>query len=357
MAVCRWTHTAARARCVAAAAVCLFAGGCEEYETPPEVTLVVPPTGTFFVGDPIALQFSMPVDVDTLAIRVWADDRDLENELRSGSPLLDGCTAAPGSCGANSLTVDGSGTSATFVADPATLGRPDVPLLLEVVPGLRGRNGAVRRYRELFDFQFKPTEVDETPVAFNEGAHTLVAILDEPLPVIINLLCDFDRGPGNAVAVLGAEGVPVDGAPEQTGEPSELRLETGERGYVIFADVALRLAPDGTRFFESEPFTIALRFGSIRARIGGTRLTGVVSDDPDTGRQRIDGTMSFETFGIDVDGQAPFDYPPGSTTFVARWYERDEMPPGSPTICGSLCGDVPQQCDPPEGFPGEGFCE
>lgn len=339
-------------RALAAVVGCLAA--CAEYVEPPEVDLVAPPTGTFFVGDAVELRFSMPIEPESFALRVWSDQRDIELVLLADAPLLDNCR--PGACAEHTLSLAPDARGATLVLDPSTLGKPDVPYLLEVVPGLRGANGAVRRYTEYFDFQFKPAEVDDTPVEFDEGHHIIVAVLEQPLPAIINLICDFRRGPGNRVAALGAEGDPVAGAPENTGEPDQLRVDDSAQGYVIFAHATLRESADGTRFFESEPFDINLRFGGIRAVVGGTRFTGAVSIDAETERQRIDGTMSFETFRIDVDGAEPYEYPPGSTTFVARWFEDSEMPAGSPTICGDMCGAVTAQCEPPEGFPGDGYC-
>ena len=117
----------------------------------------------------------------------------------------------------------------------------------------------------------------------------------------------------------------------------------------------LRQAEDGTRFYESDPFDINLTFGPIRALVAGTRLTGKVTEDDD-GHDRIDGTMSFDSLSIDVGGSAQYDYPPGTTTFVALWVEDERMPEGAPRICGDQCGAVTTQCFPDPAFPGAGYC-
>ena len=344
--------------------VVLLASGCEEYLDVPRAELVAPPTGTFFVGDPIELAFDAPVDPDTLVIHIWPDERDLEYELIAETPVLDSCTPG-GDCGPNTLTAHEDGLGATLELDPESVGRPDVPLILEVAPGLRGTNGSTLRYRQLFDFQFKPLEDDgdDLPVPgdpdyveFQAGGYTLVAILEQPLPLIINLVLDMERGPGNQVAALGSEADPIGDAPENTGQASELEVDRSEQGFVIFAPVQLRLAEDGTRFFESEPFDINLTFGTIYAQVADTRLTGTLSTDPDTGNERIDGTMSFGGFNLDIEGGTPFSYDASTTTFVALWWPRDEMPEGSPQICTDPCGAVTAQCEPPDDFPGEGFC-
>jgi len=346
------------------ALVTLPNAGCEDYLDVPEAELVAPPTGTFYVGDPIELAFDAPIDPDTLVIYIWPDQRDIENELIAETPALDACSPG-GDCGPNVLTAHPDGLGATLELDSETVGRPDVPLLLEVAPGLRGVNGSTLRYRQLFDFQFKPLEDDgeDLPepgdpdyVEFQSGGYTLVAILEQPLPLIINLVLDMERGPGNQVAALGSEADPIGDAPENTGLPNELEVDTSEQGFVIFVPSQLRLAEDGTRFFESQPFDINLRFGTIHARVADTRLTGTLGVDEETGNQRIDGTMSFGGFDIDIEGGTPFSYDASTTTFEARWWPREEMPFGSPQICTDPCGVVTTQCEPPDDFPGEGFC-
>lgn len=341
--------------CASSALLALALGGCAEYDAPPNVELVPPPTGTFYVGDPIRLSFSQPIDGSTLAVRIWPDERNIEYELIAETPALDRCTPGGSECGSNGLELDDDRLGATLWLDSETLGRPDVPQILEVMPGLVGDNGARVNRALQFDFQFKPLEVDAEPVAFQAGGYTIVAILEEPLPAIINLIADMERGPGNQVAALACEGDPLPGMPENTGVPEELEVDRTEQGYVIFAYATLREAEDGTRFYESDPFDINLTFGPIRALVAGTRLTGKITEDDD-GHDRIDGTMSFDSLSIDVGGSAQYDYPPGTTTFVAQWVEDERMPEGAPRICGDQCGAVTTQCFPDPAFPGAGYC-
>ena len=243
-------------------------GACY-YEPPPEVVLDFPEEGTFLEGDPLVLSFSVPIDPATLTVSVWPDERDSENEIPEDSePLLEGCTLATSPCGTTTFSVAEDGMSASVTLDPDDLGQPDVPFLLEVHPGLQGTEPDVGELNRsiFFDFQFKPVDPTAEPVDFQEGAYTIVAIIEEPLPLIMNLIAEFRRGPGNEVIGAAAEGVPIEGAEANTGIPEELYVDPTERGYMIFAGGTLRESASGERFFETTPFNFRIGWGGDRGR-------------------------------------------------------------------------------------------
>ena len=330
------------------------------YEPPPEVVLVPPETGVFFEGDPVLLEFSQPIDPASLSITVWPDNRTIELELEEGTvPRMRACTVSTSPCGTTSMVVADDGMSATLTMDPDDLGEPDVPLILEVESGLTSAvNGADTGTGLFFDFQFKPLEPTAEPIPFQDGNYTILAVIEEPVPTIMNLLAHLvlsDDPTQNRVAVAGAEADIVDDKPANTNVPEDLYVDVTDQGFVIFALASLRLSPEGERFFETDPFELELSLGPIVATVINTRLTGKVTTDPETGDDRIDGTMSYDEISIDA-GNGPFSYPAGTTIFEAVYAAPERMPEGTPDICTDLCGAATSQCFPPEGFPGAGFC-
>ncbi len=345
-------------RLACAAFVSAALGACV-YEAPPDVTLVQPPEGVFYSGDPVTIEFSSPIEPDSLVVRVWPDNRDIELEfLPDTVPLLDACTVATSPCAGNAVTVADDGLSAELRFDPAGVGRPDVPLLLEVAEGLRdAETGIETGTRLLFNFQFKPVEQLVDPVDFDQGYYVVLSVIEQPVPTIMTLLAHIIVGENNRVALAGAEADLVDDdlAPNTT-NAAELIVDESDQGFVIFAYASLRESGAGERFFETDPFVLELRLGPIIATVQGTRMTGKVLDDAESGHDRIEGTMSYEGILLDVGSGEPYLYEPGSATFVAAWAPPEDTAPGVPDICGDQCGAATAQCFPPDGFPGDGFC-
>lgn len=342
---------------LAAVAGALCFSACD-YVEPPQPALDRPETGTFFVGDSLHLSFSSAIEASSLSITVWPDLRDIENELPDTAvPLLEGCTAATSPCDTTALTVDADGLGASLSFDPENLGRPDVPLILEVEPGLTSKNGAHTSTSRFFDFQFKPVRVVDADVEFTEGCWIIVAVIEEPVPNIITLIAHMKKGPAGRIAVAGAEGDEKPGKPKNTKDPEELMVDAGEKGFAVFVYGTLTKTDDDERFFETDPFVLELRLGPIVVKVLDTRFTGKLVTDAETGDDRIEGTLSFSSINLDSGNGNPYDFPAGGTTFEAIYAPPDICPAGRPDVCGDLCGAVQVQCDPPLDFPGEGFCE
>lgn len=333
-------------------------GGCA-YEPPPEVRVMPPAEGVFYAGDTVQLRFSVPVVPESVAVRVWPDQRDIELNLLPGmTPLLDTCAATAVQCGTNTATLVEGNTTLELAFDPAGVGRPDVPILLEVLPGLEdAATGAVTGTSLWYSLQFKPVEQIAAPVDFDEGYYVVLSVIEQPVPTVMTMLTHLKRGPDNRVALAGAEADTVTpDTPVNTTRAADLVVDETDQGFVIFAYATLRESEAGERFFETDPFLFELRLGPIIARVNGTRLTGKIVDDVESEHDRIEGTMSYDSITLDIGNGDPYDYEAGSATFVAAWAPPEELALGVPDICGEQCGWVTAQCFPPAGFPSEGFC-
>ncbi len=352
----RWTRSSWRI----VSFFCFSLVGCEAYVEPPSVGVIAPETGTFFSGDPVRLAFDKPVLADTLEVWVWPDDRDIENELNPGAkPLLSGCTPKSSPCGTTILTMDDDRRGATLTFDPEELGRPDVPLLIEIRPGLESDEGGKTGRSAWFDFQYKPSNACQGEVEFKEGNYIFVAATTEPVPAILNLMGDLRLGTNGEFVIVTAEADPPEGsnAPKNTSDPTELVIDVGGNAFALFLRGCLRLTESGERFFETEPTDIMLTLGPVTITIQDTRLTGKATRDSMTDTDRVDGTLSFSGVLLQNGMLDPFQYDPGSTTFEALFVPEADVPTGTPSVCGDVCGIVPKQCDPPEGWPGPGYCE
>lgn len=355
----RWTRSSWRIASSSFFSAALLLAGCDSYVEPPDVTLVAPETGTFFSGDPIELSFDRPVTTATLEVWVWPDDRDIENDLVFGAePLLTKCTAAGSPCGTATFEMHDDRKGATLQFDPEVLGRPDVPLLIEVRPGLESDEGAATGRSFWFDFQFKPAERCQGEVEFDEGNYLFVASTTEPVPAILNLMGDVALGKNGAFAAIMAEADPPAGsdAPNNTSDATELEIDVGGNAFALVTFGCLREAEAGERFFETEPVDVILTLGPATVTIQTTRLTGKVTKGAN-GRDRVDGTLSFSGAVLQIAENDPFQYAAGSTTFEGLFVEPEDVPSGTPDVCGDQCGVVPKQCIVPEDFPGEGYCE
>lgn len=326
------------------------------YDPPPEVTIELPPEGTFLVGDPLTLRFSEPIDPATMAIRVWPNERDIEGEIPDGTaPLLDECRLADAPCGDADLVLADDGSSAQVLLARSTLGAPGLPLILEVTRDLADQGGATRGVPEYFDVQFSPRREPNTePVEFDDGVYVIVAEIDEPVPAIITLVTDIEVMPDGSLALAAAEGDPIGDAPRNTRDPSQLSIDTSDNGFALHAWGFVQQR-SGERFLDTDPIDVHLVVG-VTLVIHDIRITGTVVHDADEDADRLDGTVSFT--GITLNpGEGEANYPAGNKSFTADRAPDVLVPDGAPRVCGDLCGDVPQQCEPPFDFPGAGICE
>jgi hypothetical protein len=353
--------------------------GCA-YDAPPEPALVFPEGGVFKSGDPIILRFSEPIDPNTLSIRIWPGPRDLEGEIPADAkPLLTGCTVAAETCDNATLEVfakkndektlvvipltelDPLGSEevveARLTLDPQGLGKSNLPLLIEIQAGLGDIHGNRTGTEYLFDVQFLPSEaVSGEAVPFTDGTYIFVATLQKPIDgLVITLINDVVTGSDGAVALAGADGDEVEGAPKNTSNPDELIVDGSERGFTIYAQGQLSQL-GSNRYLEMQPTQLDISLGAIRLTLTDLVMSGTINTDPNTGYERLEGTLAYGGLIMEVGGK-PVNYDAGSTSFLGTYVPPEKEPVGVPKVCGDLCGAVPVQCYPPPTFPPEGLCE
>ena len=109
------------------------------------------------------------------------------------------------------------------------------------------------------------------------------------------------------------------------------------------------------RFVTTHPFTIHVTQGPLGIDLAGVRICGKVFTQE--GHDHMEGTLSFESATL-FSGETEFEYDGGTTTFIGRYAPEEVVPEGAPDICNDICGAVVLgQCDPPNGFPPDEFCQ
>ncbi len=315
-----------------------------------------PDGGTFVTGDPITLRFSEPIDPSTLTLRLWPSERDGEGRLVEGlAPKMGSCTA-DARCDGASLAVAADGRSATLALADDELGRPDAPMILEGVEGLSDEGGTSTGTPRWFDLQFRHNRhVNEAPVPFDQGVYLIVAELQEPIPTVITLMSSIRVTADGRMALAGAEADEFGGAPKNTRDPTHLAIDTTQYGFAMFASGFVTY-DDGERFLETDPVVIELDLGALSVQIQDVRLNAKIVKNPATGEDQLDGILSFSKTTLNP-GPDGFDYPAGHTAFLADRVPDEQVPVGTPEVCGELCGAVVGICVPPESFPPADLCE
>jgi len=193
------------------------------------------------------------------------------------------------------------------------------------------------------------------PVPFDEGVYVVLSTLELPASIPLTLIADVQLDSQSRVAMVGADGDPLEGAPQDTQDPRQLLVDSTENGYVLFATGGLRREPSGERRLLLGPFGIDMSMAGIRFTISGARVDAKVTRSGETGKDRLRGTLTFESATMGA-GDKSYELDGEAASFEADFVPPELVPAGTPRVCGDLCGDVPAQCDPPEGFPGHGFC-
>ena len=319
--------------------------------------MVQPETGSFFVEDPVELDFDNPVAAQSLIISIWPGERDVEGEIPTGvSPHVSDCRIAD-PCSGLAIRLADDRKRAILDFDPTTLGKPDVPLSIEVHPGLEDDSGTTTGTSSWFDIQFKPINNELPPdgdITFDNGHYVMLAQTTDPLPAILTLIADIQVRSDGKTALAAADADEIGDAAKTTMNPAELEIDTSDQGFVLHMNATISLEPEG-RFFETEPVEVVIKLGPITVTLQGVRLTGIVITNTDTEKDGIEGTLSYTGILLATNSTS-HEYEAGNTTFSAAYIEPDLVPEGAPTVCNDLCGSVPSQCSPPDGFPKVGIC-
>jgi len=258
----------------------------------------------------------------------------------------------------SAYAVDGTqpANGARLFLDPSAVGQPNRPLVIEVLAGLSDLEGAESGVSTEIDVQFYPDGAAPNggPVAFHSGTYVLVVPLEEPMPVTLTLIGDFVAREDGSWAFAAGEGDTLGDAPADTVNPHELEVDATDRGFTAY--LTGTIIPSGEeRILESTPTDLSFTLGSLAVSLSQIKLVATVVEDPSTGGDRIEGTFSYAGASLDMMGQIT-EYAAGSTPFQAVYAPPADAPAGHPTVCGDLCGVVPDQCHPPASFPPDGFC-
>ncbi|MFT5432114.1 MAG: hypothetical protein ACI9OJ_002812 [Myxococcota bacterium] len=350
-------------RLFVAFAVCFAFSACT-YDPPPSAELALPEGGLYTLGDPLLISFSEPVKAESVAVRVWPagdGDRTIENELAPGlEPALDRCVAQSFSatptanCGDNLFKLAENRMSAELRLLDAEFGKARVPWELEILSGLSdgsSSTGADHRHA----FQFAPSEdASGDVIPFQPGLYLFHGPITDPLPTQITMYVDLVSQPDGKIAWTAGKAGTTDGAAKNTKDFEELFVDDTDRGFCIHTVGQLTEA-NGDRFIVTTPIDVKLNISGVGIILTDVKMNGSVGKD-DTGKDIIDGTLSYSGVTIQAGDAEPFTYPEGNATFSMWQVPEQYLTDDAPRTCGSLQGAVTVQCDPPADFPPEPFC-
>ncbi|MBU0553307.1 hypothetical protein KKF91_13165 [Myxococcota bacterium] len=331
-------------------AACLAALGlaaCEAYNPPPEAEALLCANNNCVEGEPIRVRFSEAIDPASLSITVWPgeqDSYDIEGErLATVKPLLLGCAVSAG-CGdgAAALVLEEGDTVAALFVEPGALGPRNRPLVLEISGDLADPEGRRKVATKQFDFQmvmagwasFQPGLPADDPRVV-EGAYTFYTNLDTPLGVALpqqyfgDLRVNRETG---RFLFLFQDADPIDGAPQNTTDPAQMSIDTGEEAFIFLADGVFGRNGDDI-VFESVAFEISLTVGPITFALFDCVLRGSISLDPATGESRWDGTMFVGEVMIQVGQDDPNYHPPQQENFICSKITPEQRPEEAAVVC------------------------
>lgn len=337
----------------------LALSACQEYDAPPEVSIVAAEGGGYVPGTMLALKFSERIDADSLLIKIWPNSLNQEQEFEPEiKPLVDGCTVS--SCGSD-VSIELGQDERTLWMDfnQETLGKAGSAFLIEVQPGLKDKSGNDTGAVQRFSVSFKLDDNGRTntePVPFDQGTYVLVGEITKPLPATLNLVADVKVLEDGRFTLVGAEGEHIEGAPKNTANPDELTINTTKTGFAVFIPSGFVFYRDGERLLETDPVDVAVPLGFLDVTLKDVRLTGKIVKNPETNKDRIESTLTFSQVTI-KQGARITEYEAGATAFEGDWVEPARAPEGHPKICSDFCGILTRSCEPPSPWPPEDFCD
>jgi hypothetical protein len=348
-------------RCAACSALLGLIGiaaalsSCATYDSPPRATIVLPQNGAWKEGEPVVMEFSEPIKVETLVMRLWPDNRDLEGKLKPDTvPFVKECRV--GSCGDVEVTLSEDRMTLQLVLPAETIGKAGPPILLELLSGLEDDDGNPTGASPLFTLQYRSAlSCDgQEMVPFDSGTYILGASVTKPLPAILTLISDVKVTDDGAFALAGAEGDEFPGFAKNTLNPDELFVDTTDLGWALFVQgqVCLR---GGQRLLQTTVFDVRIPLGDITVILERVRLVAEIKKDEASGKDKIEGTLSFESAQL-VRGARVTKLDGGNTPLVGVFVPPEKRPEGTPDLCTNVCGAVTGLCEPPMDFPEPKIC-
>jgi len=356
---------------------CAFASSCT-YDPPPEVSLAPPANKHFVVGEAMRLVFSEPVLPESLEVRVWPGQKDLytvEKELKPGvKAIMDTCTLASSPCagGKAPLTLSSDKTEATLLPAADAFGPLGTPLVLEVSGSLADPAGNTKVASRVFDFQIVAevwdpfAEVHEQPdssfdvelgepLGIPEGRYLFLADFTSPIPLSQQFWTDVKANQltGEFVLLL-TDADPIEGAPQNTGDPKQLKMDTGGEGFIFVMHGQIHKDEDQRLIFKAEPVTLALTIGSIKFELRDMVCAGSIDQ---SGELPVwNGTLAVKEIYLEIAGSGTI-YPEDQANFQIVGLADEDVPEGMPSVCmEDPCSVVGGKCDLLEDWPPEGVC-
>ena len=157
------------------------------------------------------------------------------------------------------------------------------------------------------------------------------------------------------MVLAGLDGNPIDGAAKNTDDPTEIVINENDTGWSVFLTGFVRLEGD-QRLLETDPIDLTVPAGPITVSLQGVRMFAEITKDPETGKDRFDGTLSHTGLVISTPTRST-DYPAASTALQIEQIPEGDLPVGGPELCSDLCGLIVGLCEPPDDFPPAEFCE
>lgn len=346
-----------RAGVTTTVALALALAGCETYDGPPNVSIEGLTDG--LLSDPAAplvVAFSEPIDPATLKLSVARYVVDIEGNL--GDEDDDPATELD-----PILSYDPElqvGGQAELVDDDRALRIvPEAPLpigprfVVLVEPGLADRAGIATRTRKRLPFGYQfDLDCEQPSKLFRSGTYFLLADVDEPLELQVQLLvavelspdsgearatftnadrnpepgrCPFPCDEGKEVCRLYPEPACVKPS-EYAGTVDEHRdwvpNPTPPKGYSFAATACAQDQADGSVVFQNAPADVVVESPPVTLR--NVRLNASLREDE---ARVLRGTGSFKADAVLLGTS---DSGPGVGGIALRWIPPDEVPPGVP---------------------------
>lgn len=277
---------------------------------------------------------------------------------------------APFTVGEVSLVLDETRTVATLRVAPGALGPLAQPLVLEVSDRLADPSGHQVGYPQYFDFQIverregsvtcRQDGVEVVPYEVATGAFLFFAhFASPPSPIELNqqFFCDIAANlRSGRFVILCTDADPRPGAPLNTQDPAQLKIDTGAEGFIFTLRGCVGQDQSQGYVFEADPFTLALTIGPITFALRDTILSGRIGTDTATGLAKWDGTMAVGELYMNVGGQETV-YPANKANFQLSQIPPSLIPEGMPRACDAdPCAVVGGSCDLLKPWPAPEVC-
>jgi hypothetical protein len=332
---------------VAALALLLTASACEQYDPPPEVSLIYPEGGMWFRDSPLELQFSEAVVPETISFSVWPHDLDIEGRFLPGTePIakgctLNGCESAQHSGEPVAVALSDDATRLTITQGGLFECREGQPFLIRVAAGLQDTAGRRRQVHTEYVFQVNPRpQGGEIDLDLNSGVLAMVADFGSLVPGIrLRLYCDIelDEANGEVVIVGTLGGLKDPELPANTVDPNHLEPRYGEDGWSVLLTGVIYEKECGEYYFETDTTDLHITVSNVfLVHLNGLGLEATIRPGEGLdGRMHFEGYMHIEEgfWGIDPADMAPLGE--GGAAWEGNVLEADEVPVKLPKVCAT----------------------